>query len=292
MSSTASTKLDDVLTHCKETRLTNSDLCTDTELCNATAVWPSFATNSSFEIVAEECGGAGDCFFHCLSVGLCRAAEFTRDAKLIQKYSRGTKGMKSVRMDIASMINTSNALGLAEALIDGALSDGSRVQWLRKLQNVTQKTKTVTETKMCSNTTALKELQLCLRNMICTTGTYFQGTDLILRHYVSYENDRTVSDTARVARLHAWNSSSLPDIGFLVIIDSIPGICELIGGRDKPFYMVLVNYGNMHWKLGYVRECEDKLEDVDSPFYCVITRSIAMRVLNLSEQTRIDNARR
>lgn len=260
------------------------------ELADAKKVWPAFATGVSFETVAEECGGAGDCFFYCLAVGFFRAAEFSRNEKLRVKYARGAKGMNAVRSDFAKTVTVQNAMRLGESLIDGALSDNCRVRWLNKLRGAIRDAKMAQE----GDATKIELLQACLRNMMCTPGSYFQGTDLLLRHYVSCVSSETDAKGEVKSRLFAdidtWTSQTLPDVGFLVMIDAFPGICELIGGLHKRFYIVLVNYGNMHWRLGYIRTREDKEEDPNAPYCCVIEKNVALRVLELSDQARRQKA--
>ena len=254
-------------------------------LSDAKEVWPTFPTNEHFEAAAEECGGSGDCFFHCVAVGLFRASEFSRSRRLRKKYERGAVGMRNVRRDFSSMVTTTNAMGLAESLIDGALSDNNDVPWLDKLKRSVHNVKIARLKEP-----AVRDLQQCLREMICTSGTYFQGTDLLLRHYVMYVSEfkesSPSSDCATIVSMDSWTVNTLPNVGFMVMIDAFPGICELIGGRDKRFYIVLVNYGNTHWRLGYIRTREDKLDDPESPFCCVIEREVALRVLDLSDKAR------
>lgn len=289
----SSTTCDVFLSQSDENKSANSDkgqTKTDWDaekLHNAKPVWDKFATGADFETIAEECGGAGDCFFHCVAVGFFRAAEFTRSQCLRKKYKRGFVGMNATRCDFASTVTVHNALALAESLVDGAISDNCSVQWLRALKSAMKHAQAATD----EDDSALVQLQECLRKMIETPGTYFQGTDLLLRHYVSYAKDYMSSVTtspasARVTDMKSWTEASLPDVGFLVMIDAYPGICELIGGLHKRFYIVLVNYGNMHWRLGYVRTREDREDDPDAPFYCVIERALAVRILEMSDQAR------
>ena len=103
---------------------------------------------------------------------------------------------------------------LAESLVDGAISDNCSVQWLRTLKSAMKHAQAATD----EDDSALVQLQECLRKMIETPGTYFQGTDLLLRHYVSYAKDYMSSVTtspasARVTDMKSWTEASLPDVG-------------------------------------------------------------------------------
>lgn len=266
----------------------DSDVIWDIEeLSDSKRVWPAFGTDVSFETVAEECGGAGDCFFHCLSVGFYRASEFSKNEELRRKYSRGAKGMIAVRTDFSKTVTYDNAVHLAESLVDGALSDKCNVRWLQTLRGPLRDAKSAPKSNG-KESDSHRALQSCLQKIIRTPGTYFQGTDLLLRHYVSCAESRQVEyqGAKLFADIDAWTSKSLPDIGFLVMIEAIPGICELIGGPDKRFYIVLVNYGNMHWRLGYIRTKEDKINDPDAPYCCVVERDVALNVLESSYAAR------
>ena len=145
--------------------------------------------------------------------------------------------------------------------------------------------------------------------MIQTPGTYYQGTDLILRHYVQYTKqfievknnefktklDKDLTCTERGSctrslqneeRVFLWKAGSLPALGFIVLVDALPGVMEIIGGLDMDFYMIVVNYGSVHWRLGFVRDKMDVEKDSNASFHCIVDNHLVRNFMQESERIR------
>lgn len=250
--------------------------------------------DAEFQILAEECGGGGDCMFHCIATALHRAASDVRHTDLCNQFKPGIEGMQYIRTALSRTITPQNAKGIAEDLKDGVESDGANVAWIHHLNAQLKKLeeKTIGHPELCT----------FIRKMIQTPGTYYQGTDIILRHYVRYvqqyiansnpdsdrpnafERDQNSPEAANPLLL--WTQNSLPALGFVVLIDSVPGVMEIIGGLNMDFYMVLVNYNSVHWRLGYVRSQEDIEVDEDSSFHCIVDNKLVCEMVKEFESLR------
>lgn len=250
--------------------------------------------DAEFQILAEECGGGGDCMFHCIATALHRAASDVGHADLCNQFKPGMEGMRYIRTALSRTITPQNAKGIAEDLKDGVDSDRANVAWINDL-NVHLK-------KVEEKTIGSAELCTFLQKMIQTPGTYYQGTDIILRHYVRYVQEFIAngkSDSKRTGApenhqnspeaanpLLLWTQNSLPALGFVVLIDAVPGVMEIIGGLHMDFYMVLVNYNSVHWRLGYVRSAEDVQLDEDSSFHCIVDNKLVCEMVEEFEALR------
>jgi hypothetical protein len=162
-------------------------------LSNQLAKWK----DGTLQFILEECGGGGSCLFYCVAEGMSR---------LINQ----TWSMEYVRDRVANSI-TSETLPL---FIDSMIEDQSQ--------------QTRVDGQRINHSYDLNSL----RTLISSTGTAFQGTDIVIRWLLTYDPVFT-----RCA------------IGFILFSSFGPGYTQILNEESAEHFILLFNYANMHWQL-------------------------------------------
>jgi hypothetical protein len=169
---------------------------------------------SAFHLMIAECGGGGDCLFHCL-------------AKALTDITKERLCMQDIRSMLAESLTEKNIASYVQLIADdhaqhlpfGSHNFGKMAQYLQKPRACRQRCLSIIQT------------------IVKRQGRLHQGTDVTLKWLGLYSN---------------WFQAA--NIGFVVFSSFGPGFTSIIGDMDKTdYYVLLFNHANAsHWQLAYI----------------------------------------